>query len=147
MAPEYAGLVTAINHAIEQHSGIQESLYPHDESLVSYVDTGYAIELEYAEAVQIHTRSLGIVPKNRPRVPGSRPLRLALVDPLMLLPILPLFVSASRGMGSETGERMLLQREIAIAPAAQRPAAQPVVDLLHHVRRLLVRRLRPGRNR
>ncbi len=54
--PEYSALVTAINHAIEQHSGVVESLYPHDESLASYQATGYAIELEYAEAVQIHTR-------------------------------------------------------------------------------------------
>jgi hypothetical protein len=54
--PEYAGLVSAINTAIEQHSGYVESLYPHDESLVNYQTEGYAIELEYAEAVQVYTR-------------------------------------------------------------------------------------------
>ena len=54
--PEYAGLVSAVNTAIEQHSGYVESLYPHDESLVNYQTEGYAIELQYAEAVQIHTR-------------------------------------------------------------------------------------------
>lgn len=54
--PEYAGLVEAINTAIEAHSGYVESLYPHDDSLVSYQTKGYAIELEYAEAVQVHTR-------------------------------------------------------------------------------------------
>ena len=54
--PEYAGLVEAINTAIEAHSGYVESLYPHDTSLVSYQTKGYAIELEYAQAVQVHTR-------------------------------------------------------------------------------------------
>ncbi len=53
---EYAGLVSAINTAIEQHNGYVESLYPHDESLVNYQTLGYAIELEYAEPVQVHTR-------------------------------------------------------------------------------------------
>ncbi len=48
--------MSAVNTAIEQHSGYVESLYPHDESLVNYQTQGYAIELQYAEAVQIHTR-------------------------------------------------------------------------------------------
>jgi hypothetical protein len=54
--PEYAGLVSAINTAIEQHSGYVESLYPHDDSLANYQTEGYAVELEYAEPVQVHTR-------------------------------------------------------------------------------------------
>ena len=54
--PEYAGLVSAINRAIEQHNGYVEGLYPHDESLASYQATGYAVELEYATTVQVHTR-------------------------------------------------------------------------------------------
>ncbi|MCC7358593.1 MAG: hypothetical protein IT317_03900 [Anaerolineales bacterium] len=54
--PDYAGLVSAINRAIAQHNGYVESLYPHDDSLSSYQTTGYAIELEYATSVQVHTR-------------------------------------------------------------------------------------------
>jgi hypothetical protein len=54
--PAYAGLVAAVNHAIEQHSGYVESLYPHDETLTSYEAEGYAVELEYAAPVQVHTR-------------------------------------------------------------------------------------------
>jgi hypothetical protein len=67
--PEYAALVEAVNTAIEKHSGYVESLYPHDESLVSYQTTGYAVELEYAAPVQVHTRQF---------FPAARKLMLAI---------------------------------------------------------------------
>ena len=51
----YEQLVSVINTEIVRHAGYVESLYPHGDSLEHYQTKGYAIELEYAAPVRLHT--------------------------------------------------------------------------------------------
>jgi len=54
--PGFEELVAAINAEVAQHAGYYEGLAPSGDSLASYVERGFAVEIVYPRPVQVHTR-------------------------------------------------------------------------------------------
>src|SRR6185295_16625662 len=79
-------------------------------------------------AAEIESGGRGILSENRGRVPGGGPLRLALIDPLVLIPELALLVGAGGGVSRHPGEGMLVQGKVTVAPPEPPGVDQPLLD-------------------
>src|SRR4029079_14206728 len=82
-------------------------------------------------AAEIESDCPGVIPEEGTRVPGRGPRRLALIDLLMLSPVLPLLVGAGGRARCQPGKLVLLQWEIPVAPAEPAAVDQPVLDGWH----------------
>src|SRR5205814_678109 len=99
-----------------------------DAFLITCLDSPGVFPRRHASVIagEVEAVLLGIAPEDPGRIPRGGPFRLALVDPLMLSPVLPLLVRAGCRMGRQPREAMLLQGKVAVPPAEPDGVDQPL---------------------